>query len=266
MPAFLLFLRLSIFNLLLLDSIKLSLSFQISRSGLQPRVFSSPFPSRLHSSSLVEYIQENLDTPDEKIISAVERAKDRRLTVADAAALSGTDLLSAQRSLTLLASLTGGDLEVSSEGDIVYSFNKDFQSALLKRSNGQRLKVLWRKVFPFLFYLFRISFGLILLSSLALITSTFILASASSSSSSDDDSNGRSRRGPSSSSGYFIPRPYGLFDGIFDFFIYRPDYGYYSTPARNRGSLGFLESFFSYIFGDGNPNQNIATEQVILQP
>jgi hypothetical protein len=53
----------------------------------------------------------------------------------------------------------------------------------------------------------------------------------------------------------------------FDFFYYRPYYGYYSSiPAERRDpdEMGFLESTFSYIFGDGNPNLRLEEKRLSL--
>lgn len=57
----------------------------------------------------------------------------------------------------------------------------------------------------------------------------------------------------------------------FDFFYYRPFgyYGYYGQPVDERRSrrpedMGFLESVFSYIFGDGNPNSGLEEKRLAL--
>ena len=49
---------------------------------------------------------------------------------------------------------------------------------------------------------------------------------------------------------------------MFDFFYYRPRYGYYyyndaySMGRRDPEKVGFFEMFFSFVFGDGDPNTN----------
>ena len=48
----------------------------------------------------------------------------------------------------------------------------------------------------------------------------------------------------------------------FDFFFYRPYRPYYVYGRPLRAELGFLESVFSYIFGDGDPNNNIEEVRV----
>ena len=82
--------------------------------------------------------RDKLDVPPDAITSAV--GKQNRLSVSDAATLGGVDLATAKRGLTTLASLTGGDMDVTNSGDIVYTFPPNFKEILLKRSLGQQLK------------------------------------------------------------------------------------------------------------------------------
>jgi hypothetical protein len=63
--------------------------------------------------------------------------------------------------------------------------------------------------------------------------------------------------------GFWGPSP-------FDFFYYRPYYSrYYYSPAyddryRDPGEMGFLESVFSYVFGDGDPNGDVEERRLAL--
>ena len=222
------------------------------RSHIRPVVRSSSLALR-SGDRVIDSIRSNLEVPPESILSAVEKAPNYRLTVADCAASSGMDLFSARQGLTLLASLTGGDLEVTQEGDIVYSFANDFRSRLYGRSVGQKLKEFYRIIAPILFYLVRISFGVFLLASLAIISSTFFVVISGGSSSNDDREQNRSHPQYQRNVGfYFDP-------SILDFFYYRP---YYTTSYRDPTQMSFLESFFSYIFGDGDPNAEFESEQV----
>lgn len=64
--------------------------------------------------------------------------------------------------------------------------------------------------------------------------------------------------------GFWGPSP-------FDFFYYRPYYSrYYYSPGdpqagqRDPDDMGFLESVFSYVFGDGNPNGDVEERRIAL--
>ena len=70
--------------------------------------------------------------------------------------------------------------------------------------------------------------------------------------------------------------PRGGFGGFwgpspFDFFYYRPYYSRYyyvddgtARRRRNDDEMGFLESVFSYVFGDGNPNGDVEVRRLSL--
>ena len=114
-----------------------------------------------------------------------------------------------------------------------------------------------------------------LVASLVAIYSAIFFISQGGSSDRDDDRNERRGGGggmPMGFGGFWGPSP-------FDFFYYRPYYSrYYYSPAndnpttggRGRGSrrdpdeMGFLESVFSYVFGDGNPNGDVEERRIAL--
>lgn len=210
--------------------------------------------------------KEQLAFPPDNICNAVDKTKNRKLTVADASTLAGCDLRTARNGLVLLASLTGANLDVTKDGEIVYKFKgifmiilnrlnllnseciDDFRQILLRRSLGQRLKTLYNTVKGPFSFLFRISFGLLLFASLFVIGTTFAFISVQGESSSENrDDNRRSSTQMTS----------------FDFFSFGPspyDYIVYGRPSASAspggdGEISLLESFYSYIFGDGDPNE-----------
>jgi len=133
-------------------------------------------------------------------------------------------------------------------------------------SNSAKYKALqtFEKAWPSIFWGIRVGFGVALLASVALIFSTIVVLQSSSS---DSDDRRRDDRGGNLSFG-------GGFGGIwgpspFDFFYYRPYgyYGYYGQPdvdRRNPDEMGFLESVFSFVFGDGNPNAGLEERRLSL--
>jgi hypothetical protein len=97
----------------------------------------------------------------------------------------------------------------------------------------------------------RLSVSAMLFTSLAIVTTAILVAMSSSSKgdSSDDDSKSRSRSNRSSSSSIHL--------NIFDFSSTTNSYmtGQGQTGNINTNQIGFFDSFFSFVFGDGNPNQ-----------
>jgi len=174
-------------------------------------------------------------------------------------------LSQARKDLTALASLTRGDIAVSNDGELIYTFPQNINGVLSTNSAKYRAIEQFNKIKPVLFYALRVSFGVVLLASLVAIFSTILFISASSSSSSDDDRRDNRRGGGMSpfgrgGMGFWGPSP-------FDFFFYRPYYGYYGTRPGERSDpdeMGFLESVFSYIFGDGNPNEQLEEKRLSL--
>lgn len=88
-----------------------------------------------------------------------------QVTVGDVATQAGLELNLANQGLLTLASEAGGHLQVSDTGDIVYQFPPNFRTILRNRFWRLRLQALWQKIWKVLFYLIRISFGIILVAS-----------------------------------------------------------------------------------------------------
>jgi hypothetical protein len=238
-----------------------------------------------------QLIREKLTVPPEPVMKAVERAGGR-VTGADVASLAGIDLRAAQQGVMTLASIVGGDLEVTKDGDIVYVFPSNFRNILRSRSVAQRVREAFTVVWPVLFYIIRVSFGVLLLASIVLVFSSIAILSASTSSESrsDRDRDRDDRQVNFGAHRAFFDIFYGL-DTLFDVFAFRRSgYGYYYTNAApsytvydahaeqpaQRGvsqvqdkngyeqsvQMGFLEAIFSFLFGDGDPNNNFATAQL----
>lgn len=191
-------------------------------------------------------------TPNPKIIKSVEQLN-YRVTVGDVAAQSGLELNFAQQGLLALASEAGGHLQVAESGDVVYLFPKNFRSILRNKHWQLRWQKTWEKVWRVLFYLIRISFGIILIASIALMLVAILAIVVAMNSSSDDREGGNRGFGGGF---YFLPR-FWLGD-IFWWF----DPGYNRRRRQRRRQTGnyqmnFLESVFSFLFGDGNPNADL---------
>uniref|UniRef100_A0A5B7AIF2 Iron-sulfur cluster biosynthesis family protein n=1 Tax=Davidia involucrata TaxID=16924 RepID=A0A5B7AIF2_DAVIN len=175
-----------------------------------------------------------------------------RVTIGDVASKAGLKLNEAQKALQALAADTTGFLEVSDEGDVLYAFPKDYRSKLAAKSFRIKIEPLVEKAKSAAEYVVRVSFGTALIASIVLVYTTII---ALLSSRSDEDNRGR-RGGRSYDSGFtFYLRPSDLF-WYWDPYYYRRR----AMRADNEG-MNFIESVFSFVFGDGDPNQGIEEER-----
>lgn len=198
-------------------------------------------------------------TPNPKIVRSIEKL-DYRVTVGDVAAQAGLELNFAQQGLLALASEAGGHLQVAESGDVVYLFPQNFRSILRNKYWQLRWQKTWEKIWRVLFYLIRISFGIILIASILLML-VAILAIVIAMNSSSDDRRGGSNRGYGGGGFYFVPRFW-----IGDiFWWFDPGYNRRRRQRRRQtaGSyqMNFLESVFSFLFGDGNPNADLEEDR-----
>lgn len=176
-----------------------------------------------------------------------------RVTVGDVASRAGLKLNEAQKALQALAADTDGFLEVSEEGDVLYVFPKNYRSKLGAKSFRIKAEPFIEKAKGAGEYLIRVSFGTALIASIVIVY-TAIIALVTSSRSEDDN---RGRRGSRS------------YDSGFNFYFNPVDLFWYWDPYYNRrrrvqvddNKTNFIESVFSFVFGDGDPNQGIEEER-----
>eukprot|EP01033_Poteriospumella_lacustris_P005582 gene5582-3991_t len=167
-------------------------------------------------------------------------------------------------------------MEVDQSGNILYTFPRQLERILIQKSMRHRIDTAMAKILPALAYIYRASFGLMLISSIAVVYVALIVALSSIASSGGSSSTtGRSRRHSSDDdedddndssrhhrrmSRRHQNRPRTNFVFTFDFFdmlrlFYRPTIHYqhansHSSPRR----LPFLAAVHSFLFGDGDPN------------
>lgn len=194
--------------------------------------------------------------PNPTIMQAVEQLG-YRVTVGDVAAKAGLDVNFAQRELLTLASEAGGNLQVAESGDIAYLFPKNFRDILRNKFLRLQLQEWWQKIWRVLFYLIRISFGIVLVASILLIfvAITILLSSGDS----NNNGGGGDGGGGGGRGGGFSFFPYFWNDLIWIFY-WNHDQPYYQQRSRLTGQkpqMSFLEAVFSFLFGDGNPNNNL---------
>lgn len=190
--------------------------------------------------------------PNPAIVQAVEKLN-YRVTVGDVAAQTGLNLNLAEQGLLALASDAGGHLQVAESGEIAYQFPRNFRTIIRNKFLRLRLKEWWQKVWKILFYLIRISFGIVLLVSIALIFIAIAIILIALNSGRDSDNSGG---GDSDGGIVFLP---SFWIGPDWFWVFYPDYDnpQYQYRRREKPRMNFLEAIFSFLFGDGNPNANL---------
>ncbi|PZU96677.1 MAG: hypothetical protein DCE90_08465 [Pseudanabaena sp.] len=191
------------------------------------------------------------------VMEAVEKLN-YRVTIGDVAAQSGLDLNTAQREVLALASETGGNLQVAESGEIAYKFAPDFRNILISRSFKLQLQEWLKVVWKWVFYGIRISFGLLLIVSILIVVVGIIAATIAIQSQGRSDNDRDDRRSDRGGGGGFIwlggwGNPFGNPFIMFDPYYYEPE----QVRQRNPNEMGFLESVFSFLFGDGNPNDDL---------
>lgn len=196
------------------------------------------------------------------VMKAVE-SLNYRVTVGDIAAKSGLELAVAQQELNALAADTQAHLQVSESGEIAYEFPKSFRAILRNKYWRLRVQETWSRIWNVLFYLIRISFGILLLLSIVVIVAAIaiLLIAMSSASQRDDDRGG----GFDGGGMIFIPRFWiGDLYWLFHYDSYRGRRSTHRSAQRrdrsgrsNDGSMNFLEAIFSFLFGDGDPNADL---------
>ncbi|MCS6959469.1 MAG: hypothetical protein RMK91_05410 [Pseudanabaenaceae cyanobacterium SKYGB_i_bin29] len=192
--------------------------------------------------------------PNPRVIEAVEKLN-YQVTIADVAAQTGLALGIVNREIANLASLTAGNLLVTETGEICYKFSPNLRNILLQRSLRARLQAFLKQVWGVLFYLIRISFGIVLIISIVLVVLAIFAAVIiiSSSSASDREREDERRSGSSGGGIGFFPWYWLDFSPIFTPAPYSRSA---PTPTRDEEikDRGFLENVFAFLFGDGNPN------------
>lgn len=188
--------------------------------------------------------------PNPAIMQAVEQLG-YRVTVGDVATQAGFNVNLAEQGLLALATDVGGHMQVADTGEIVYLFPKNLRAILRNKFLRLRLQEWWKKVWRVLFYLIRISFGALLLASIALIFVTIFIVITAASQSSNDNNRDRNYDG----GGFFMPY---FWIGPNWYGVFSPDYDRrYQERRQETSELNFFEAIFSFLFGDGNPNADL---------
>jgi len=213
----------------------------------------SAFNDRSFSQSATEIASESIDPTLRRAVEQAVVNRRGKVTVGDVAADAGAASIGqVQRALTALATDSQAVLKVSDSGEIVYEFKDSFREDIRAKSLAIRLEPVLNKVASVGWYVVRAAFGTALLASLATVAIT--LSVLASSGQSDKEGRGRSY-------GYSGAGPSVWFNLSDLFWYYDPWYYRRYGRSRRPEEMGFLESIFSFVFGDGDPNEEFAGER-----
>ncbi len=186
-----------------------------------------------------------------QLMTAVEQLG-YRVTCGDIATHTGMHLEEVRSGLLSLANQTGGHLQVTTTGEIIYDLAPDFRQILLRKYVRLQFQAWVERIWTILFYLIKISFGILLIASISVVYLTILAITLSALFASEGGDcgggcvldicgwGGNDQSKESNSSEQFEFRS--------------------SPPIRDktyRKPLNFLEAVFSVIFGDGNPNEDL---------
>jgi hypothetical protein len=186
-----------------------------------------------------------------QLMTAVERLG-YRVTCGDVATQTGMHLETARSGLLALANQTGGHLQVTDTGEVIYVLSPDFRQILLRKSVKLQLKAWLDRFAAVGFYLVKISFGVFLITSISVVYLTILAIALSAIFSSEGG-------GDCGDDNCVL----GIFDwGGSSSANTLPTSTTTSQlePIRaktQRKPLNFLEAVFSVLFGDGNPNTDL---------
>lgn len=192
----------------------------------------------------------NLPGNVRKQVQEAIQALGGRVTVGDVAARAGVRVSEAESALNALAADCNASIQVSDAGDALYAFPSDFVSIIKNRSLWLELAPLIAKFNQTAGWLARVSFGAALVASVALVWITIVALLTASS----QDNNRDNRRGGGYNQGYYSrgPSPMIWFNSSDLLWFQSP-----RTPRhKSKAPMSFLESVFSFVFGDGDPNRS----------
>lgn len=189
---------------------------------------------------------------DKQIVIRAINQLGRRVTAADVATKTGLSLNDSNRLLNEVASDVGGHLEVSKLGFVAYSFSPGFQNNYLATGIRAFVEKAGRLLFDTCFFIVKISFGVILLASLAVVIFAVMLTIFVTTFGTEK----KNKQQP-----------------FLDLLILRDlIFWQASRPKRAAGQSlsatverikgdNFLINCFSFLFGDKNPNAEIEEKQ-----
>lgn len=198
----------------------------------------------------------------ERVGEAIDYAGGGAFDAARVAQLAGVDLKSAERGLVLLSTeLAGADgcsMEVTSAGAINYVFPRNVERLRRKRSRRARWSLFWRSAKGPLATTGKWAFGVGLVMNISTLATMVVVLSTIASSAGDSDRN--SNNSAAASAEVFARMAMSYTNGIWDFYRWKDFFSY--DPYRHDQEPGLMPTVFSYVFGDGDVNRDLAERQL----
>jgi hypothetical protein len=192
--------------------------------------------------------------PNSQLMTAVEELG-YRVTCGDVVSRTGIHLEAARSGLLTLTSETGGHLQVTETGEVIYVLAPDFRQVLLRKYVGLQFKTWLDRLWSIGFYLIKISFGILLIASISVVYLAILSITFATIFSSEG--------GTDCDCGDNCVLDIFTWGGNSSTITAPPmmtEYAETATPIRpktQRKRLNFLEAVFSVLFGDGNPNADL---------
>lgn len=191
-----------------------------------------------------------------QLLSAIS-SMDRRVTIPDMVARTGLSLSEVSTALNELAYELKADLDVTDSGQIYYRFPVDLHYRYFSNRLANVLYRIWIGMQPALKFLFRISFGLLLLVSITIVFLIMLVLQALAST--------------------FSGNPHEVLALIKEFLsllkklriIKKINWKFWQKPGIERkdeneepqADKGFLLNCHQYLFGPENPNKNFENDK-----
>jgi hypothetical protein len=191
--------------------------------------------------------------PNPQLMTAVEQLG-YRVTCGDVVSHTGIYLEEVRGGLLTLANQTGGHLQVTETGEVIYVLAPDFRQILRRKYIRLQLKEWFDRFFSIGFYLIKMLFGILLIASISIVYLAILALTLTAIFGSDGGDCGDCGDCGGSC--------------VLDIFNWggntTSDSDSTMTTADSqtrrktpRKPLNFLEAVFSVLFGDGNPNADL---------
>jgi len=193
----------------------------------------------------------------DQTIKAIQRLGNK-VTAADVVAKTGLALDEANQLLATIAAETAATLEVNSNGEIIYRFPSNFSYIYLSRGLARIVSLCLGRLLTWLFLLFKISFGLVLVVSMVFVFGLILIIRSIASVCTDQSDS-------------ILPMWSEFFHAIVSFVRFDVhNLKRWNEPSSDpdaEENRGFLFDCYLFLFGPGNPNEHIQQErwQLIAQ-